>query len=247
MFDDVFEVVLADTPASRTIHHKIRYHVYCVERCYEDGSAFPTGEERDAWDDDAVHFVVRERASGRCVAAMRLVLPRSIDFPVETLGCIRRELVPPVRRRECAEISRISLIRYPARWMYRDPLADGLGRVPKSREFEVLLGMLRAVWAYAPRRGISWCYLLVTDSFARLLRRVGVALHPVGDLVEHRGHRAPYMVDLRESAEGMRRRSPAVDALFGRKALACRRGSVIDPDSVNPDSLLIAPGICSAA
>lgn len=241
MFDTAYEVIVADCPASRAIHHRIRYHVYCEERGWEDPAAFPAGEERDRWDDDAVPFVVRERHSGRCVAAMRLVLPRAVDFPIETLGCLAPDHAPQLRRRQLTEISRICLIRTPASWMYQGAIPAGLGRVPRPREFEVLLGLLRAVWAYGLGRGIDHGYLLVTEPFARLLRRLGVVLHAAGVPVEHRGLRAPYLVDLHESGRSMRALSPAVDELFARRQLAWRPGSLIDPDTIDPDSLVIAP------
>jgi N-acyl amino acid synthase of PEP-CTERM/exosortase system len=246
MFDDVYEVLIADTPASRAIHHKVRFHVYCRERGYEDAAAHATGEERDGWDDDAVHFVVRERAAGRCVGAMRLILPRTVDFPVETLGCLDPTARPRLRR-QSGEISRICLIRSPGEWMYGGRAAGtDIGSVPKSRELEVLLGMLRAVKVYAVARGIEWCYVLVSEVFARRLRAVGVVLVPAGTVVEHRGRRTPYLVRLRESAASMRTRSPAVDGLFGRAALAYRHCSDLDPDTVAPDSLLIAPEVARA-
>jgi N-acyl amino acid synthase of PEP-CTERM/exosortase system len=170
---------------------------------------------------------------------MRLVLPRAVDFPIERLGCLWPGAADRLRRRRCGEISRICVIRSPASWMYQNPLAPGLGHVPKGREFEVLLGMLRAIWAHGLGRGIEHCYLIVTEPFARLLRRFGVALRPVGDPFAHRGTRTPYVVDLRESGRLMCRRSPAVHALFARETLAWRRGSAIDPDAIDPDSLLI--------
>ena len=67
-----FEVILANDPRSRHIHYQLRYQVFCLETGYEDPSQFPDGEEKDEWDDDAAHFLVKERSSGQWVAAMRL-------------------------------------------------------------------------------------------------------------------------------------------------------------------------------
>jgi N-acyl amino acid synthase of PEP-CTERM/exosortase system len=114
MFDHTYEVILADTEAARTIHRKIRYHVYCVERQFESLTNFPLGEEHDPWDIHAAQFIVRKRSSGKWVAAMRTVLPSAVQFPVETLHCLTPEPTNPLHRRELAEISRICVIHSPA-------------------------------------------------------------------------------------------------------------------------------------
>jgi N-acyl amino acid synthase of PEP-CTERM/exosortase system len=245
VFDDIYEVVLADSPATRAIHRKIRYHVYCMERGYEDPAAYPTGEESDPWDDDAVQFVARERRSGRCVGAIRLILPRAVDFPIETLGCLETGAAAGFSRRQLGELSRVCLIRTPDPWMYRGPLTRELGQVPKNRELEVLVGLLRAAGIYGLRRGIHSCYLLVTDSFARLLRRFGFALDPVGAQVDHRGMRAPYLCALRESAESASARNETLRAFFARESMAYRHSSDIDEDTIDPDSLLIEPAVAA--
>ena len=245
VFDDIYEVVLADSPATRAIHRKIRYHVYCVERGYEDPTAYPNGEESDPWDDDAVQFVVRERQSGRCVGAIRLILPRAVDFPIETLGCLAPDASAGFTRRQLGELSRVCIIRAPEPWMYQGPLSNGLGEVPKSRELDVLVGLVRAVVVYGVRRGIHSCYFLVTDSFARLLRRFGFVLDAVGQPVDHRGVRAPYLCALRESIVSASARNETLRAFFAREALAYRHSSDIDEDTVDPDSLLIEPAVAA--
>ncbi len=83
MFDDQYEVIVADTPIARHIHHRIRYEVYCLEHGYEDPAQYPDQEERDAWDDHAVHFLVRHRASGEWIAAMRLIRPVGGRLPIQ--------------------------------------------------------------------------------------------------------------------------------------------------------------------
>ena len=246
MFDDIYEVILADSPATRAIHRRIRYHVYCVERGYEDPAAYPNGEESDIWDDDAAQFVVRERVSGRCVGAIRFILPRAVDFPVETLGCLSPEATLCLRRHQTGELSRICIIHSPPSWMYRGPLAAELAHVPKSRELEVLVGLVRAVVVYGLRRGIGRCYLLITDAFARLLRRFGFVLEGAGEPVDHRGLRSPYICLLRESIESASARNEVLREFLAREALAYRRSSDIDPDTIDPDSLLIEPAVAAA-
>lgn len=246
VFDDIYEVILADCPATRSIHRKIRYHVYCMERGYEDPAAFPNGEESDLWDDDAVQFVARERVSGRCVGAIRLILPQAVDFPVETLGCLSPATSPSQRRRQLGELSRVCIIRTPQAWMYKGPFTSGLGHVPKNRELEVLVGLVRAVSVYGLQRGIERCYVLITDAFARLLGRLGLVLEPAGEPVDHRGLRSPYLYLLRESIASASEKNEAFRELFARQSMAYRRSSEIDEDTIDPESLLIEPVVAAA-
>ncbi|MCC8998271.1 MAG: PEP-CTERM/exosortase system-associated acyltransferase [Candidatus Contendobacter sp.] len=228
LFDDSYEVILADTEASRAIHHKIRYQVYCIERNFENPADFPTGEESDRWDAHAAQFIVRQRESGACVAAMRLVLPYAASFPLETLHCLTPGHADHIQRRRLGEISRICVIRSPNPHHVNFHLDRGFGHVAPNRESEVMLGLLRTIMVHGLERGIEHCYLLVTDAFARLLRRIGVVLHSVGTATEHRGFRAPYLVGLRESATSLCNRSAAIHALFARAIHAYRPYSVLD-------------------
>ena len=59
MFDNRYEVILADTAEARQIHYNLRYQVYCLEEEFESREAFPDQMERDTWDDNSVHFIVR--------------------------------------------------------------------------------------------------------------------------------------------------------------------------------------------
>jgi N-acyl amino acid synthase of PEP-CTERM/exosortase system len=226
MFDSTYEVILADTEAARAIHRKIRYQVYCLERRFEDPAAFPQGEEQDAWDVHAAPFIVRERTSGKWVAAMRLVLPDAAQFPVETLRCLTPEPIR-LRRRQLAEISRICIIRSPAPYEINRHLGRNFGSVARNGEPEVLLGMLRTIFVYGLECGFEHNYLLVTDAFARLLRRIGVVLHPVGIPTDYRGLRTPYRVELRECAASVSAKSAVIRHMVARKALAYRPFSAL--------------------
>ncbi len=228
LFDDSYEVILADTEASRAIHRKVRYQVYCMERGFENPADFPTGEEHDHWDAHAAQFVVRQRDSGAWVAAMRLVLPYAASFPLETLHCLTPGHADHIQRRRLGEISRICIIRSPNPHHDNPYLDPGFGHVAPDRESEVMLGMLRAITVCGLERGIEHCYLLVTNAFARLLRRIGVLLHSVGVATEHRGLRAPYLIELRESATSSCNQSTAIHALFARAIHAYQPCSVFD-------------------
>ena len=228
MFDLTYEVILADTEAARTIHRKIRYQVYCLERGFENPDTFPVGEEHDRWDHHATSFIVQHRASGKWVAAMRIVLPNAASFPVETLQCLDSTCSERLRRHKLGEVSRVCVIRSPNPRKINRHLDWNFGSVNKDSESEVLLGLIRALILYGLDRGIEHYYLLVTGAFARLLRRLGVVLHQVGIPVKHRGWRTPYLMELRESAASMSAKSEVIRHLFARKALAYQPFSALD-------------------
>jgi N-acyl-L-homoserine lactone synthetase len=86
-FQRYFEVVLVSTDALREQVFRLRYQVYCVETRFEDAAHFPDEMERDAFDSQSVHALLRHRATGWWAGTVRLVLPASADperrFPVE--------------------------------------------------------------------------------------------------------------------------------------------------------------------
>ena len=86
MFDEHYEAVVADTPVAREIHHRIRFEVYCLENGFEDPANHPDHQERDPWDENSVHFIVRHRASGQWIGALRLIQPVDGVLPVQRVA-----------------------------------------------------------------------------------------------------------------------------------------------------------------
>ena len=130
MFDENYEVIVADTPAARRIHHQIRYQVYCVEHGYEDPARHPDREERDEWDAHAVHFLVRERASGEWIGAMRLVKPVDGVLPIQRAAKLRPGCGPAEGDGKAWELSRTCVLRDYRRG---SRLNDSLGQPQSSR------------------------------------------------------------------------------------------------------------------
>ncbi|MCP5158198.1 MAG: PEP-CTERM/exosortase system-associated acyltransferase [Gammaproteobacteria bacterium] len=221
LFDRDYEVILADTEASRAIHRKIRYHVYCLEHRFENPGAFPRGEEHDAWDNHSALFIVRNRRSGTWVAAVRLVLPHGASFPLEKLNCLTSDIDRPSRN-AFAEASRICIIRSSSPWQINPHMDWDYGHVGRTGESEILLGMLRTLFVYCAKHSLEYVYLLITDALARLLRRWGLVLHSIGTRIDHRGLRAPYLVKRLESIKSMGEKSVLVRDLLARQTLAYR-------------------------
>ena len=242
MFDDDFRVCFADTPFGVALHQRIRYQVFCLDKGFEDPGAFSTAQETDAWDDRSAHFIVQNKNTRQWVAATRIVLPkRGSPLPVDSLGAFDRERLedPDLK---VAEISRFCIIRNRGsagveRGMQPNPNsleAWGIGPIGKAQQFEVTIGMIRTMVIFVLKRGLTYCVLLVTDAFARLLRKLGLKLTQVGPVTEHRGMRTVYMIDMRETAMLMSKKSSAVRSMFRRSRHAyVRISSVASNESVD--------------
>jgi N-acyl amino acid synthase of PEP-CTERM/exosortase system len=224
MFDSRYEVYLADTAQSRAWHHQVRYQVFCVERGFESPERFHDGQEHDRWDPHADHFVVCDRWSGASVAAMRIVRPTEDGLPVEQLGCISGRLPTAVGRDQVAEVSRICIPRDASAG-----LRPRIRAVQQRSEPEILLGLMRAMHRYSRDHGVQHFYMLVTPAFARLLQRLGLHCTRVGEFVEHRGLRAPYLVDVEASWQAVASRSAKVAAMLGRHYLAYVSHAALQP------------------
>lgn len=207
-----FEVVLADDEWSRRIHYQLRYQVFCVETGYEDPAQFPDGEERDEWDDQAAHFLVRERETKRWVAAMRLILPQDKVLPIETRTEIEEALRPPCDR--VLEISRLCMVGHYRRRLQgqalpceaRDASPFGAAKAvdeaqaemrKRLRTTEILRALLDAAVAYSREYGTQHWYMFITKALSKVIGHVlHLDLQQVGQPAWHRGERYPFLVNV---------------------------------------------------
>jgi len=233
MFDKRYEVILADTAEARKIHYQLRYQVYCLEEGFEAHEKFPDRMERDDWDGNSVHFIVRSKESMEWIAAMRLVLPRQKSLPMEDMCSIDSRVTPANYDENIAEISRICIKDVFRR--NREPVAGIAGsnahtaaseKVPggkqRFRKSEIMLGLFRAATVYSHEHNISNWYFLTTPALARLLNHMNIQLVKIGSACLHRGKRFPFMTDLKESEKYLRRGCSVVEKMFGRYDLAYR-------------------------
>jgi len=237
MFDARFEVFLCDTDFGKSINKQIRYRVFCLERGFEDPALYPTGEEVDQWDDHSVHFIVREKQSGRWVASTRLICPQEGSLPVEKMNSLSPGFLSGIDRNKIGEISRFCIIKQNASTNSQfanvaRPQLDWIGAIEGKEQFEITWGMLRAISYYGIEHGIDYSYMLITRPFSRLLHRLGIILYQSGTMKEHRGMRAPFLVDFRESIPSASAKSRHVKNLLAQRHLAYQLVSSLEPDYV---------------
>jgi N-acyl amino acid synthase of PEP-CTERM/exosortase system len=222
MFDNHFQAILADTDHARRIHYQIRYQVYCLETGFEDRNRFPDGQEKDEWDDRAVHFLVRAKATGDWAGAVRVVLPNPRGLPVEQTCQLDPGAHPNVLNAPLGEISRLCVLDSYRRRVPRLAKLCGIDHLYQDPAYRqpgtvILLGLLRAAAFYSHRRGIDSCYLLTTPGLARMLNRWNIELRAVGAKTEHRGERYPFLADLRKGRERVKACSSALAEMLSRE------------------------------
>lgn len=237
MFDDRFEIFLCDTDFGKSINKQIRYRVFCLERGYLDPASYPTGEEMDDWDDQSVHFIVREKKSGLWVASTRLIIPDSGSLPVEKINSLSPGFLTGIDRKNIGEISRFCIIKQNLSSsnqfanVTRNQL-DWIGAIEGKDQFEITWGMLRAISYYGISQGIDYSYMIITRAFSRLLNRMGIILYQSGAMTEYRGTRAPFLVDFHESIPSASAKSEHVRELMERRHLAYQLVSGLEPEYI---------------
>jgi len=244
MFDSRFETYLADTEFAHRLHYQIRYHVFCLDKGFEDPGKSLSQEETDRWDEQSVHFLIREKATGQWVATMRMILPKAKPFPIESICNVSFPDEFTYKRDASCEISRLSMVK-----RYRGHQGDaGISRsmgsapdptdvvtevndgVSRRSEPEIMLGLFRAALAYSRNHGLRQWYFLITPALARMIRKLGVLLEQMGPSVEHRGTRVPYVTDPEESCRTAFGKSHQIAEMFNRNVPAYRLFSELSPE-----------------
>ena len=205
-FSKYFKVIFADEPELREEVYRIRYQVYCRELRYEDADQFPDGLERDSYDVHSRHCLLLHRSSGVYAGCIRLVLPdlcnpkAGLPFEQTCAGELHPELVEPIfaTRHLLGEYSRLAV---PERFRRRKgerntPLGDLDMPVPKPEELRqfmhIPLGLYLAGAAVAVASGLDGVVAMMEPRLARHLKRFGMIYQQVGNVVDHRGPRAPF-------------------------------------------------------
>jgi len=206
MFDNNFEVYLADTEESKNIHYGIRYQVYCEEMGFEDEKKFPQQMEYDDDDAKSIHFIVKNKITGQWVGAMRLIYKHDNLLPIEK-ACTIDEKHRNQNDFETVEVSRLCLVKG-ARRGVNPPVGDveklsslqltsQIKNIPTQHKLNRLIiwGMIHVASEYCYNMDIKYCHLMTTSVLARVLARGGMDLISIGKSCQHRGERFPYKID----------------------------------------------------
>jgi N-acyl amino acid synthase of PEP-CTERM/exosortase system len=193
-----FEAIVADTDAARRIHYGLRYQVYCLETGFEQPTSFWRHEEKDAYDDDAIHFLIRCLNTGDWVAAARLIVRGARPLPVESHCAL-----DPGRLGDLGlpggEVSRLLIVRGRALDALEEIDAPGFRARARAAarwhathyRSEILQRLLIALVTRAREFGIEELAFFLTPALQRIIARMGIHFRVVGEPCEHRGLRYP--------------------------------------------------------
>jgi N-acyl amino acid synthase of PEP-CTERM/exosortase system len=232
LFGEYFEVLTGDSLYIREESFKLRYQVYCLEKGFEDATAFPSEQETDQYDKRSVHGIVRHKETGVTAATVRLVLPDKDDpgtaFPVEkncqTSIHACREILRSIPRGSLAEISRFAVSKDFKRRVGEAGTVAGIGPNPDSY-FEqdpsgkrviphLTIGLFAAIVKNSARNNIKYWYAVMDVSLLRLLGRFGITFLPLGGIVDYHGLRQPCIGKIDNVLAGILRKQPEVWGLI---------------------------------
>ncbi|HLC38941.1 MAG TPA: GNAT family N-acyltransferase [Patescibacteria group bacterium] len=140
---------------------KLRYQVYCLEKCFLPSSDYPEGVEVDEFDTASVHFVAMHTVDGQeLVGTMRLILDSDNGFPVEK----HFRLTKPITNRQTTiELSRLIV-------------------APSARiiAIPILMGLAREIYWYCNDHQIEDCYAVLEEPLLKMLKRIRFPFHVAG-------------------------------------------------------------------
>jgi len=209
----------------------LRYEIYCVECGFLPTEDFSSGLETDAYDSCSTHFA-GYNMEDLIVGSARLVQPPPAQvFPFEEHCQVFDTFAFPPREQAC-EISRLVV-----RKSYRRRRGDSMHGI--SKEFmdkqegvmlvqptkntnkrgkgnspRLLLGLYREMYRYSKANGVRYWYAAMERSLAFSLRKMGFTFVPIGPTTDYYGPVTPFIVDLEELNETLRKENRLLAAWF---------------------------------
>jgi N-acyl amino acid synthase of PEP-CTERM/exosortase system len=188
-FCELIDIVPANSRELLDCVYRLRFQVYCLERGFEDATQYPDGREQDADDARSMHCLLIFRPTGMVLGTVRLILPQyDSALPVSRIAGSRLHALDlPVET--TAEVSRFAIAKAVRRQM---------GHCLSSSHLEVRrtlpllsLGLIHAAVMMSLSRGITHVVAMMEPALLRLLARVGVEFHTIGEPIDHHGLRQP--------------------------------------------------------
>lgn len=195
---------------------RIRHEVYCEELKFEPER--PDRMETDEYDRHSVHcLMTANNAEHTLVGCTRLVLVKPENplypLPVEhtCAATIDTALYDPatVNRSTIAEVSRLAV-----RSQYRRRKGEGksaaiiqkqdFGSRGQPRFPYIPVGLYLATIALAKRNNIKHLLVLTEPRLANHFSKLGVEVRQIGGPVQHRGVRAPSIMEVDKIIKGLR-------------------------------------------
>jgi len=205
-FKQYFEVVPALSDVLKDEVFRIRHQVYCEDLAFE--APRPDKRERDDYDAQSLHLLIRSVQIGDFIGCTRIVRVRPDDphlplpFEKSCAVTLNRSLVDPAKlpRDTIAEISRLAVIsRFRKRkGEAQTPLGNydkNFGTWKQPRFPYISSALFLGVIEMACLNGIDTLFMLTEEREVSSISRLGVRIQTIGGAVEHRGKRVPSMIN----------------------------------------------------
>lgn len=236
MLEQEYAFYLADTDAGKSIHYNLRYQVYCLREQYEDPELHPGFCEQDEFDDISVHFIARSLITGEWLGAMRLIIGPVHNLPVTKFSSLESANFSRLAWNNFAEASRLCTVLpsharspFASSSMQAQNQSDSCACAAKAMQTSwIAMGLIRAARRYCLDHDIRYCFFLISDPLARMLRRLGMNIEPVGSSCQHRGWRRPYIHNVKTGYRAMHRRSPELYRLFCQAQAYSRYSDLVE-------------------
>lgn len=205
-FERYFDVSFCDTGALLRDTQRLRYEVYCREFGFERDEDCPGGLETDVFDAQALHCLIRHRASAEVAGCVRLVhlaggSPQT-RLPVATYCAAALEgadLHPDnLPADEVCEISRLAVSAgFRRRFSEQETQLGNMDAAgvdsANARSFPLLAVALfmaaRFMMLHCARPHV---FTTMEPRLARMLERTGLHFRRLGPVVDYHGRRAAY-------------------------------------------------------
>jgi len=217
LFDQYFSVIPANTEQLIKKVYNIRHQVYCEELGFEAERA--NHLEFDEYDLRSSHCLLFHKPSQTYAGCVRLIMvpPHDTDvkFPFEiTSGThLKWGIEPPTEheRYRYAETSRLAITAQFRRRRGETKSPDGgseaieNANADERRNFpSVALGLYLAATAIAIDKDLEGVFAIMEPRLARQLRFFGFLFEQVGEIIDHRGKRAPFLINTKQVSKTLK-------------------------------------------
>lgn len=221
-----FRVVPADTAALKEIVFRLRYDIYCNENdmSSDDGKLTST-IEKDAFDDNSLHYLLYHKATDEAIGTVRVVMPRPerllSSFPLQSV-CDHPLLHIPERAERFCELSRFCMVP-----QFRQRVGDGRLLPSYSDQDQTIqftsegttvmfrraipfapLGLLRAAFEGAMDNGLTDCICIMDPGQLHSLQRIGLSYRILGPELDMGGAQQPIIFNIKHALDNMILQNP---------------------------------------
>lgn len=220
-----FSVVRADSEEMREKAYRLRYEVFCRENGFIDSTHLPESQERDEFDERAIHHLLIHKGTGKVAGTVRVLLPDErrplTSFELQKI-CDHPLLQIENRALGLAEISRLCMARefrrrprdghilpsyYEQEWSAGE---DRGGQLPffRRRIPYAPLGLMMAAYETVLGAGLLDVVSAVDPTQFRSLKRIGMSYRVLGPRLNYQGCQQPFIFNIKTALDTMAAENP---------------------------------------